>query len=131
MEVTFNARIATATVADKSYYASPIEEIIQFDQHIIDDVGECINNIIKEVELILNCIALKDNLKYNESSAEFRPKTTSRKLSGILRNIQYHFLRTGIVYIVPGYIWYTQEQEVILCAKLSRGENKDFCLFCL
>ena len=96
LEVTFNARIATATVADKSYYASPIEEIIQFDQHVIDNVGECINNIIKEVESILNCAVLKDNLKYNESSAEFRPKTISKKLSCILRNIQYHFLRTGI-----------------------------------
>lgn len=120
MEVTFNARIATATVADKSYYASPIEEIIQFDQHVIDNVGECINNIIKEVESILNCAALKDNLKYNESSAEFRPKTISKKLSCILRNIQYHFLRTGIVYIALGYMVHSRARDYSICKTKSR-----------
>ncbi|XP_060820377.1 endoribonuclease Dicer-like isoform X2 [Bombus pascuorum] len=95
LEVTFNARIATATLSDKSYYASPNEEIVQYNPNIINNVQWCINNITKEVDSILSCIVLKDNLKYNESSAEFRPRTTSKKLSGILKNIDYHFLRTG------------------------------------
>lgn len=102
MEITFHAKVVTAIT---SFYTNPNEKIIEFDQYVIDNVGKQINNIIQETVRILNCVILRDNFKYNESSVIFRPKSINKKLLSILNNIKEQFSNTGIHIYIFIYIY--------------------------
>lgn len=56
---------------------------------------------------ILNCVILRDNFKYNESSVIFRPKSINKKLLSILNNIKEQFSNTGMyLYILYIFFYY-------------------------
>ncbi|CAL7946238.1 unnamed protein product [Xylocopa violacea] len=96
LEITFNARVVTANTALTNYHSTPKEEIIEFSDYIMPNVGNDINNIIGEVKKILNCVLLNETMKYIESSHHFRPKFINKKLENILCDIQDQFLQLGI-----------------------------------
>ncbi|XP_053977112.1 endoribonuclease Dicer [Hylaeus volcanicus] len=98
LEVTFNAKIATVnSIAQvKNYFASPKEIIVEFDNYVLPDVGQRINNIIDQMKEILHCIVLKCSLNNEESSKIFQSKTINEKLICLLSDIQEQFMLTGI-----------------------------------
>ncbi|XP_076751647.1 endoribonuclease Dcr-2 [Xylocopa sonorina] len=96
LEITLNARVITTSRALNDYHSTPKEEIIEFNDYIIPNVGNDINNIINEVQTILNSIILNESVKYIESSREFRPDSINKKLASILCDVQDQLLQSGI-----------------------------------
>ncbi|XP_017890637.2 endoribonuclease Dicer isoform X2 [Ceratina calcarata] len=96
LEVTFNAKVMTSTKLLEDYYVKPTEEIVLYNKYTVPNIGLHINNIINDVNGILENIILKDSLKYIESSKEFRPKSMTKKLMCMLRNILELLSNTGI-----------------------------------
>ncbi|KAK2580644.1 hypothetical protein KPH14_007750 [Odynerus spinipes] len=95
LEITFHSKIATVGNV-QGYSTNPQEVIIYYDTYTHPESWYDADKNLDCLLEFLNHVYIENSLENNDSSKEFKPKSTQTKLKNLIQDVKEHIYITGL-----------------------------------